>query len=104
MNRTLALALAAVVAAALSAALAMTPPDLRPVMPEVDGAHPLRALQALDTAFVPGAGFLDKYPPLGSFLFGLAVVSGDDGSLRRAVGPVLAASEPERRALLWPLR
>jgi len=103
-NRTLALTLAAVVAAVLAGAMALPLPDLRPVMPEVDGVHPLRALQALDTAFAPGGGFLDKYPPLGSFLFGLAVTAGDDGRLALAVAPVLSASEPTRRAQLWDLR
>lgn len=103
-NRTRVPWLAALLAAALSGALALPQPDLRPVMPEVDGVHPLRALQALGTAFEPGGGFLDKYPPLGSFLFGLAVAAGDDGALARAVGPVLAAPEPERRVLLWELR
>lgn len=104
MSRTRTLHLLAVAVAVLAFALAARPPDLRPVMPEVDGVHPLRALQALRTAYAPGGGFLDKYPPLGSFLFGLAVAGGDDGSLAAAVDPVLAADPAGRRARLWPLR
>jgi len=78
-------------------------PDLRPVMPEVDGVHPVRALQALDTAFVPGGGFLDKYPPLGSVLMGLAVSATDEG-LAEEVAGLIEQSPAERRARLWPLR
>ncbi len=69
-------AVGAALVAALALALAARPPELRPIMPEVDGVHPVRALIALHTAFAPGGGFLDKYPPLGSFLFGLAVAAG----------------------------
>ena len=67
--------------AALAVALAERQPDLRPNMPEVDGVHPARALVALHDAYTPGVGFLDKYPPLGSFLFGLAAAAGDETML-----------------------
>lgn len=52
------------------------PPRLGPVMAEVDGVHPARAVQALRDGWRPGVGFLDKYPVLGSALFGLVVTVG----------------------------
>lgn len=100
---TLALALAAAAAALLAGLAAAGPPDLRPVMPEVDGVHPVRALQALHTAYAPGAGFVDKYPPLGSVLLGLAAARADDWFSADA-GDILRQSDPEQHLTLWRLR
>ncbi|MGQ0553927.1 MAG: hypothetical protein ACT4PU_12005 [Planctomycetota bacterium] len=78
-------------------------PDLRPVMPEVDGVHPARALQALSETYAPGAGFLDKYPPLGSFLMGLAANTAAP-QLSVAMAGIADRSPAERRELLWQHR
>ena len=56
------------------------PADLGPVMPEMDGVHPARALAALGTEYVPGAGFLDKYPPFGSYVMGVVCALVDASS------------------------
>lgn len=77
--------------------------DLRPVMPEADGVHPVRAFEALATAYAPGGGFRDKYPPLGSVLFGLAVVTVDPAFAADTRG-LTSRPEGERRAALWDLR
>src|SRR5215510_12469984 len=82
--------------AALAVALATRQPDLRPNMPEVDGVHPARALVALHDAYAPGVGFLDKYPPLGSFLFGLAAAAGDVRGLSEQA-TCIVSSPPEVR-------
>ncbi|MCB9897497.1 MAG: hypothetical protein H6825_05805 [Planctomycetes bacterium] len=75
------------------------PADLGPVMPEMDGVHPARALEALRTAYSPGAGFLDKYPPLGSFVMGVTCALVDPGL------PDFGTLEPldpnARRQMLW---
>ncbi len=94
----------AVLCAALAIALALQQPDLRPVMPEVDGVHPVRALQALRDAFVPGRGFLDKYPPLGSWLFGLAAAAGDSRELSAQADAITSEPPAARRVRLWALR
>jgi len=94
----------ALLCAALAVALAFAQPDLRPVMPEVDGVHPVRALQALRSAFAPGGGFLDKYPPLGSFAFGLAVAVGGAPALAAQADAITTAPPSERRVLLWARR
>jgi MFS family permease len=78
-------------------------PDLRPVMPEVDGVHPVRAAEALRTAWEPGGGFRDKYPPLASALMGLLGAAADPGFAGDAAG-VGEADEPERTRRLWSLR
>jgi hypothetical protein len=90
--------------AALAVALAERQPDLRPIMPEVDGVHPARALVALHDAFAPGVGFLDKYPPLGSFLFGLAAAAGDVRGLSAQATSIVSSPAAERRPQLWALR
>ncbi len=77
--------------------------DLRPVMPEVDGVHPLRAVAAWHTAYDPGEGFLDKYPPLGSFLMG-AVVHAADATLSEPARTVVDQQEGARRLVLWQWR
>jgi hypothetical protein len=77
--------------------------DLRPVMPEVDGVHPVRALEALSSAYAPGLGFEDKYPPLASALMGLVSTTIDSG-FRDDVGDVVAMSEVERQDTLWKAR
>lgn len=79
------------------------PPDLRPVMPEVDGVHPVRALEAVGSAYALGGGFLDKYPPLASVLMGLAVRGSDEG-LQQAVEGLAEQPPSERRVKLWLLR
>ena len=91
------------VAALMVVVLAVRPPDLRPVAPEVDGVHPVRALEALATAFVPGRGFLDKYPPLPSVLFGLAAAAAQPGLAAATVG-LVDLPERERAQRLWALR
>ncbi|HZL99249.1 MAG TPA: hypothetical protein VFD43_03265, partial [Planctomycetota bacterium] len=98
------------VLATLGAALALVAglafdatPDLRPVMPEADGVHPVRAAQALGSAYAPGGGFPDKYPPLGSVLFGLAVRAADP-DFGAASDGVADLPEVERRPALWALR
>ena len=77
--------------------------DLRPVMPEADGVHPVRAVEALRSAYAPGGGFLDKYPPLGSALFGLVVLA-VDRDLAADTSGLTSRPEGERRAALWDLR
>ena len=77
--------------------------DLRPVMPEADGVHPVRAVEALQAAYAPGGGFLDKYPPLGSALFGLVVLAVDRDFAADTRG-LTSRPEDERRAALWDLR
>jgi len=81
-------------------------PDLRPEIAELDGVHPVRAAQALRDAYRPGHGFLDKYPPLGAFVMGLAGELVDPGLLGALpVAPeALADDPPRRREVLWPLR
>src|SRR5262245_65114695 len=96
--------LGAVLVALLAMAVAARPPDLRPVMPEPDGVHPVRAILALRTAYAPGGGFLDKYPPLGSFLLGLAVVAGGAPGLRAQAEAIASAPAELRRTALWELR
>ncbi|MHC5209543.1 MAG: hypothetical protein ACYTG2_02350 [Planctomycetota bacterium] len=78
-------------------------PDLAPVMAEVDGVHPVRAAEALGSAYAPGGGFPDKYPPLGSALMGLAgaVADPDFAADSADVGGL---AEPERTRRLWTLR
>jgi hypothetical protein len=90
--------------AALAVALAAPQPDLRPIMPEVDGVHPVRALIALQDAFAPGVGFLDKYPPMGSFLFGLAARAGDVDELATQARTIASSPVGERRLQLWAVR
>jgi hypothetical protein len=90
--------------AALAVALAARQPDLRPVMPEVDGVHPARALVALHDAYAPGVGFLDKYPPLGSFLFGLAAAAGDVRGLSEQATSIVTSPPAVRRVQLWSVR
>lgn len=77
--------------------------DLRPVMPEADGVHPVRAVEALRSAYAPGVGFPDKYPPLGSALFGLVVLAADREFAADTSG-LTSLPEGERRAALWDLR
>ena len=77
--------------------------DLRPVMPEVDGVHPVRGVEALETAWVPGGGFRDKYPPLGSALLGLAARAADP-ALRDDSRALTSLPEDQRRLALWELR
>ena len=90
--------------AALAVALAQRQPDLRPNMAEVDGVHPARALVALHDAYAPGVGFLDKYPPLGSFLFGLAAAAGDVRGLSAHATSIVSSPPAERRPILWAVR
>ena len=78
-------------------------PDLGPIMPELDGVHPVRAAQALATAYAPGGGFIDKYPALGSFAMGAAGALVDPAFGADAGGPAVLP-DPARRAALWPLR
>jgi MFS family permease len=78
-------------------------PELAPVMPEVDGVHPVRAAEALRTAYAPGAGFPDKYPPLGSALMGLAGALADP-AFGQDAAQVGGLAEPERSEQLWSLR
>jgi hypothetical protein len=72
-------------------------------MPEADGVHPVRALEAVETAYSLGGGFFDKYPPLGSVLMGLAVRAIDEGLPAEIVG-LSAQATDVRRERLWPLR
>lgn len=95
--------------AALGATLALianlgfdATPDLRPVMPEADGVHPVRAAEALRLAYAPGQGFPDKYPPLGSSVFGLAVLAVDP-AFAHDTSTVKSLPEDERRVVLWGL-
>ncbi|HEX5010500.1 MAG TPA: hypothetical protein VFY71_08860 [Planctomycetota bacterium] len=90
--------------AALAVALAARQPDLRPIMPEVDGVHPARALVALHDAFAPGVGFLDKYPPLGSFVFGLAAAAGEVKGLSAQATSIVTSPPEVRRVQLWSVR
>ncbi len=45
-------------------------PHLAGTIAEVDGVFPLRAIEAWETAYAPGQGFHDKYPPLASWFAG----------------------------------
>src|SRR5262245_58439275 len=94
----------ALLPAALAVRLAAPQPDLRPNIPEVDGVNPVRGLVALHEAFVPGVGFLDKYPPLGSVLFGLAAAAGDVDQLSPQARAIMTAPAAERRVALWAVR
>ena len=81
-------------------ALLSGPAELGPVMAELDGVHPARATWALSTAYSPGIGFLDKYPPLGSFVMGLAVAAADS-DFGSDVGDVSQLDVTGRRELAW---
>jgi hypothetical protein len=77
-------------------------PDLGPIMPDLDGVHPVRAAEALHTAWAPGAGFVDKYPALGSLAMG-AVGALVDPAFGADTAGLARLPDPARRAALWPL-
>lgn len=78
------------------------PPTLGPIMAEVDGVHPVRAVTALQTAYQPGEGYRDKYPPLGSVLFGWVGRMADPGFVEMSIN-VEDLPPNERRVALWDL-
>ncbi len=100
-DRRVALIVALVVAGAvvLFGAGMQGPPSLGAVMAEVDGVHPVRAAAAVERAYVVGGGFLDKYPPLGGFLMGIAGRFSDPGFGEVVAGVEDLAPGPRREAL-----
>jgi len=78
-------------------------PDMSPVMPEADGVHPVLAAMTFHSGYAFGEGVVQKYPPLGGFLMGVAVHLIDPGFYDE-IKSLMDLPENERRLKQWNLR